>query len=95
MVIFNFLYKNGIEKRILKIIADPNIHQNAPNFRESMPPNPPSKARRLALRDTSRKRGVYFTPIFACSPENVFFLNCAMWCVWCIFGSAIIFKILF
>ena len=30
-----------------------------------MPPNPPRKARRLAPRDTSRKRDVYFTPILS------------------------------
>ena len=41
-------------------------HQIAPFkkiSRAGMPPNPLSKARRFAPRDTSGKRDVYFTPI--------------------------------
>ena len=34
-----------------------------------MPPNPPSKSRRKAPRNTSRKRDVYFSPIL--SPPHV------------------------
>ena len=33
------------------------------NFLGGIPPNPPSKARRFAPSDTSRKRDVHFTPI--------------------------------
>ena len=67
----DFIIKNGNFCNFLNTKSDPNIHQNAANctikknYLGRMPPNPPSKARRFAQRDTSRKRDVspqYYPP---------------------------------
>ena len=56
MVIFAIIQTQNLIQTYTK------THQIAPFknfFRGSMPPNPPSKARRFAPRVTSRKRDVY------------------------------------